>query len=392
MIEDSGSRLRRVLFALNLDSARKFGSLEEQILLLAQAFQRGSKQFIPVFCSGAEAATSEFLEAGVAIEHLDLREFTPGRLFRLAGLIRRHRAEVVHWNFYEPLKNPYLWPLSLLAPGVSHYFTDHISRGSLTALRRSPLKRAGKSLLYKRYEKVLCISDFVLNDLNGGIESNDSVQRCTYFINTDRFRPDPERRKALRAGVADDRFVILLVAQLRKEKGVAVALQALRELPPSAELWVVGEGEEMIPLQALQRELGLCDRVRFVGPQRHVESYMQAADCLVCPSLWAEAAGLVILEAQACGLPVVASRIGGIPEFIDEGKTGLLVPPGNAEALARALQLVQNDESTRVAMGAAAREFAVKRFAADTHLSDFLDFYRTPEMVVQHAQFARRTT
>ncbi len=130
-------------------------------------------------------------------------------------------------------------------------------------------------------------------------------------------------------------------------------------------------------LQALAGELGVRNRVRFLGLQSRVEPFMQAADCFVCPSRWAEAAGLVNLEAQACGLPVVAVRIGGIPEYVAEGRTGLLFPPEDPVGLARSVrQLLDCPEECR-AMGRRARESAVMHFSPTARLDDFLELYWT---------------
>jgi glycosyltransferase involved in cell wall biosynthesis len=92
--------------------------------------------------------------------------------------------------------------------------------------------------------------------------------------------------------------------------------------------------------------------------------------------VWAEAAGLVNLEAQACGLPVVASRIGGIPEYVLDGKTGLLFEPGDAAALARLVRRLIDDPDERRAMSAAARAWAVERFSPQARLPELLDLYR----------------
>ncbi len=320
-------RLRRVLFVLSLDPAGKFGSLEEQTFTLARSFRDRGSLFLPVYLRPLDAeSASQYAREGLEAEGLDLVSFRLGTLRRLLALIRRHRIEIVHWNFYHPLFNAYLWALSALKPGIEHYFTDHISRPGPGG--RRGWKSRLKGILVARYRKVLCISDFVLAHVRES--AGPRAGRIHYFINTDRFRPDPSVRHEVRRtlGVGEE-FVALAVAHLIKDKGIDVALRALSQRPEGVVLWVVGRGPEQGRLEALAGELGLGDRVRFLGPQRHVEPFMQAADCALCPSVWAEAVGLVNLEAMACGLPVVASRIGGIPELIADGRTGILFPPGD---------------------------------------------------------------
>jgi glycosyltransferase involved in cell wall biosynthesis len=124
-------------------------------------------------------------------------------------------------------------------------------------------------------------------------------------------------------------------------------------------------------------ELGVAKRVIFHGPQQHVESYMQAADCFVCPSLWAEAAGLVNLEAQSTGLPVIASNIGGIPEYVADGETGLLFPAGDTTELTERIHRVMTDALLRERLGRSARRFMEGHFSPDARLDDLVAAYHS---------------
>jgi glycosyltransferase involved in cell wall biosynthesis len=226
------------------------------------------------------------------------------------------------------------------------------------------------------YRKALCVSQFVEESL-AQERCWPQVQTCLHYINTDRFRPDAEVRRSLRRKFGcENNFVILAVGHLIKEKGFDVAIRALAELPANAVLWVVGTGAEIAKLQDLSCELGLMDRVMFFGQQVEVQPFMQAADCLVCPSVWAEAAGFVNLEGLSTGLPVVASRIGGIPEYVDDGQTGLLFPPGDYHALAKLLRRLQDAPAERTRLGEVGRATAVQRFSIANRIGRVLDQYR----------------
>jgi hypothetical protein len=123
--------LPRVLYAIGLDPMSKFGSLEEQIIHLAQAFEVSGSLFHPLFiCREAAREGNPFQELGIEIECLDLRSFSWSRLVRLSQLISQHKISLVHWNFTELLRNGYLWWLTILHPSVRHCYTDHISRTS----------------------------------------------------------------------------------------------------------------------------------------------------------------------------------------------------------------------------------------------------------------------
>ena len=368
--------LQRVMYAISLDPSRKFGSLEEQILTLAIAFRQRGGLLLPLFSTRPDSERAiGFREAGVEVAFLDLERFRFRTLGRLLRLVSHHKIEVVHWGLLPPLHNPYLWTLTLLRPWVRHFFTDHNSR--LHPIPGPPPQpiRAIKRLLLRRFSRVVGVSGFVHECLDRQkVWSNCST--CLHFINTDRFRPDPEVGRQVKAGLGDEgRFVALVVGQLIPEKGIDILLRAVPLLPPIATVWVVGDGAYTRAFQALAVELGVADRVRFLGSQANVSTFMQAADCLVCPSVWAEAAGLVNLEGQASGLPVIASRIGGIPEYVADDRTGLLVPPGDHVRLAAALCRLIEDANLLRQLGQAARLHAVEHFSADARLKEYLALY-----------------
>jgi glycosyltransferase involved in cell wall biosynthesis len=367
----------RVLYAVALDPSLKFGSMEEQIIRLTKSFKIHGSTFNPLFiCPEGVLGGAAFQEAGVEVECMDLRTFRWSQLARLSRLITRRQVTIVHWNFTEMLRNSYLWWLTLLHPSVRHWYTDHISRESGIQQSSSGVKKFLKRLLLRRYEKVLCVSQFVLDDLRSQKLSSELIL-SRHFINTDRFRPDETVRGELRKQLhVEGRFVLLTVAHLIKAKGIEVLIRALAELPESVVLWIVGDGEESEGLCRLCSELHLVSRVFFHGLQKNVAPFMQAADCFVCPSLWAEAAGLVNLEAAASGLPVIASRIGGIPEYVEDGRTGFLFLPGDPQELTRCVQSLYENSALYQKMSAEARAWAVEKFSTDARVLEYLDLCR----------------
>jgi glycosyltransferase involved in cell wall biosynthesis len=367
-----------VLYVLGVDPTKKFGSMEEQALTLARAFRDRGSLFLPVFMSPLDIETADQYEnEGLSVEALDLSHFRFGALRRLRQLVRRNRIEIIHWNLYDPLINIYLWLLLILNPRVRHHFTDHSSRqmagpGKDDAVNVKTILQIPLALPYSKF---LCVSDYVLAQLKK--RHRPHLERISYFVNTERFQPDAcagrEQREALGQG---PEFVGLVVAQLVKGKGVDVALRALLEVPENVVLWIIGEGPELANLQSLARELNLGPRARFLGPQRRVEPFMQAADCIICPSVWGEAMGLVNLEGMACGLPVVASRTGGIPEFVEDGKSGYLFTPGDHHELAARLVRLLRDEPGVRLLRRNCRTVALERFSAQSQLGEFLSLYQ----------------
>jgi glycosyltransferase involved in cell wall biosynthesis len=370
--------LRRVLYAIGLNPSLKFGSLEEQIFLLARAFKEHGSLFLPLFQSpfGPEARAM-YQAAGLEAGWLNLGAFDFTTLRQLMRLIHQHKIELLHWNFYRPL-NWYVWSLTILMPRLRHYLTDHNTRELPIFPPAGGLKRPLKKAWLKRYSKVLCVSDFVLECLKAeGVWSNLCCH--THFVNTERFRPNYIVRSRLRKELnVEGQFVLIVVAQLISAKGVDVVLEALSRLSNSVVLWIFGDGPEATRLRELCKALSLEVRVRFFGYQMDVSPYMQAADCLVCPTVWAEAAGLVILEGLACGLPVIASAVGGIPQFVEDSRTGFLFPAGDNRQLADRIHRLEGNPEACKRMGLEARSIALERFSPEKRLGEYLELYRNP--------------
>jgi glycosyltransferase involved in cell wall biosynthesis len=375
-----GAPLPRVLYLTGLDPSLKFGSLEEQILTIACVFRDRGALILPVFQAPLRGRTAaEFSRAGISAAALDLSKVRCRTLAHLLRLAAANDIGMVHWNFYHPA-NFYVWALSIFMPQLAHVLTDHNSRdldgqGQVIGTSQGWLTAQAKRLLLRRYRRILGVSEFVRSCLEQqGIWRN--ISCCRYFVNIERFRPNPAVRAAVRRGLSgDEQFVVLVVAQLIKAKGVDILLRSLASLPQHIVAWVVGEGEERESLRDLSRTLGLEQRVRFLGYCEDVSGLMQGADCLVVPSLWQEAVGLVVLEGMAAGLPVVGSAVGGIPEYIEDGHSGFLVEPGKIGELAERIGWLERDADTRRRFGERGRAVAVDRFALERRLADYLAVY-----------------
>jgi glycosyltransferase involved in cell wall biosynthesis/predicted Ser/Thr protein kinase len=155
-------------------------------------------------------------------------------------------------------------------------------------------------------------------------------------------------------GGSATRPLVLTPARLDAQKGHDVLLEAAAAVP-GARFAFAGEGPERGRLEALARELGLADRVLFLGRREDVPQLLAAADVFVLPSLY-EGSSLAVLEAMAAGTPVVSSAIGGTDELVEDGESGLLVPPGDSEALAAALRKLLGAPGLGRRLAARARE------------------------------------
>jgi len=370
-------RLRRVMYAIAMNPDR-FASLDEQVFQLTRAFQEREEFFLPLFICGHRTGNPPIYEAaGLRAECLDLHHFRLRTLWQLVRLIHRNRIELIHWSFTQPLTNPYLWALTILVPGLTHYFIDQTSRPLPLSPPATGIKRKFKQLLYRRYAKVFGVSQYVTDHLREHGCSSE-LSTCHQFLNTDRFKPDAAARSMYREEFgAGKEFVVLVVAYLVPAKGVDVAIKAMARVPDGVKLWIVGGGEESDRLKELARSLQATERVKFFGHQSNIQRFMQAADCFVCPSRWGEAAALVNLEAQASGLPTIGSDVGGNPEYILDGQTGFIFPTENDEQLAAKIRQLYENPDVQAVMQREARAWA-ENFSHVRRMEGLLKLYRAP--------------
>lgn len=199
-------------------------------------------------------------------------------------------------------------------------------------------------------------------------------------VDTDRFVPGPAATEVRqRLGGVDGSPLVGILGRLDPEKGIDVVVDAVSRLP-GVRLAVVGAPHD--PDTAYrdrvrcQAEALLGDRVCFVPPTDDVVGVLRALDVLVSAS-WAEPYGLTVVEAQACGVPVVATAAGGVPEIVDDGRTGVLVTPGDADAMAAAItRLLPPDSVERAKVVAAARADVVERHSLDQYADRWASLYR----------------
>jgi glycosyltransferase involved in cell wall biosynthesis len=172
--------------------------------------------------------------------------------------------------------------------------------------------------------------------------------------------------------------VLITIGRLSPEKDHAALLNACAALNRQGLAWrllVLGEGRQRQALEQLSADLGLQAQVYWAGNQSPVFPWLAHADIFVLPSRW-EGVSMALLEAMACGLPVVATAVGGTPEVVLEGQTGLLAPPGDSDALAQALAALLRDPSRRHTLGAAGRARLAEEFSIDRTLERLEDLYR----------------
>jgi glycosyltransferase involved in cell wall biosynthesis len=184
---------------------------------------------------------------------------------------------------------------------------------------------------------------------------------------------------AVRGSGHDHRRRVVFAGRVVRPKGVAVLLRAARAI--DGEFLICGDGRALPAMRRLAARLGLQERVTFAGWLGPAQLARELADASVVaiPSLWPEPFGLVGIEAQAAGRPVVASATGGVSDWLEHGRTGIGVPPGDARALAAALSELLSDPDRQDAMGAAGRSAVGARFTEERHVEALFDAYEAAQ-------------
>lgn len=244
--------------------------------------------------------------------------------------------------------------------------------------RRNPILRWINRRTMRRAKRVIAISNALARFVSE-VEGIEAGRIVTIHYGLDPLAAPHANRAAARAELGCDGSgpVVGFFGRLVRQKGVDILLRAfarVRRLFPAARLVIVGDGEERPGLEALARDLGLASVASFAGWIEDAPRLMAACDLIAMPSRW-EGFGLVALEAMSAARPLAASRVSALPEIVMEGKTGLLVPPEDPDALAEAVSYLLADPARAAAMGRAGYERLVHDFSVEKMVRATLDVY-----------------
>lgn len=319
----------------------------------------------------------QLLADGFVVEHLHRQPgIDRGCARRLKSFADRHQADILHAHQYTPffqamLSRGFLGRRPVLFTEHGRHFPDHPSR------KRNVVNR----LLLNRRDRLVGCGESVRQALihNEGLPA-DRVEVVYNGVDLQSLASgDASRRNALRAsfGFCESDFVAIQVARLHELKDHVTAIatiDAARKFNPNIKLLIVGEGDQR---EAIQNEIQQRDVDRHVvlaGSRSDIADLLTAADCFLMTSI-SEGIPLTIIEAMAAKLPVVSTAVGGIPEMVTHGESGLLSEVKDSLSLAKHLFHLSQDRALREAVAAIGREQAESRFSLDGMLSGYRDIY-----------------
>jgi len=357
--------LKRVLF---VTTALALGGAETQVVHLAIRLKSRNWDVRVISLMPPRAYVVEMQAAGVSVFSLDIKRKVPDPrpFLRLARLIRVWRPEIVHSHMVHA---------NILARIVRPLVRVPVLVCTAHTIDERGRKGSGRlrEFLY-RLTDPFC--DLTTQVSQAGLERYVRVgavprHKIRYIpngVDTERFKPNFEDHLKVRKELGVDGFVWLAVGRFDPPKDYPNMLQAFARVVhkySNTILLIAGDGPLRETMENMARELGVEKYVKFLGIRRDIPQLMNAADAYVMSSSW-EGMPMVLLEASATGLPIVATDVGGNREVVLDGITGFLVPPRNPEALAEAmLRMMDLPEEKRREMGKAARKHIEENFSLD---------------------------
>jgi glycosyltransferase involved in cell wall biosynthesis len=335
--------------------------------------------------------TMSFVAEELGVEVVGLGElhrevspfYDPVAVTRLVREIRRVRPHILHTHTAKA--GAVGRAAALLAgdarpPVVVHTFHGHVLRGYFDPIR-TQLFRETERALARHTTRLIAVGPQVRDDLvELGVAPAEQFSVIRLGIDLESRVLTQDRRAEFRRlfGIPDERFVVGWIGRMtaiKRVPDILTSFKLLLDRGVDATLCLVGDGPDREPAELQAKELGIARHVISLGYQRDVSPYYALFDAFVLPSA-NEGTPVVAIEALAAGRPVVATRVGGIPDVVTEGEDGFLVDVGDVNGIADALERLARDPELRRSFGEQGRERVVPRYRVERLVDDIDELYR----------------
>ncbi len=303
--------------------------------------------------------------------------YTLSLAVKIAQVAVDERLDVIHVHYAVPHAICAMLAMEMLTAIGRHIPVVTTLHGTdITLIGRAPGFAPAVRLGIQRSDAVVAVSEWLRKQTISALRLPDNSINVIYnFVDAEVFRPGATSVPRARFA-ADDEKILMHVSNFRPVKRVLDVIKTFAALVKDvrAKLLMIGDGPDRESALQLARELGVLDRVWFLGKQDYIQEFLPMADVLLFPSD-GESFGLAAAEAMACGVPVIAARRGGIPEVVTEGQTGFLCPVGDTEGMAEAARRILADDALHQSMAAAAREDMLRRFPPASIVPQYENLY-----------------
>lgn len=358
---------------LHLITSLEVGGAQRGLLLGLARFDQ--EKYEHVICSLMDRVQmrNQFLQTGIKVKSLGLNKKTDMvALLRLRSLIKEVRPDILH---------TYLLHSNIIGRIVGRLSDVPVIIGSERTIGQvGSLGRLLTKLTNPLTDLVEVNSHTgakaIIKDL--GVPLN-KIAVIPSGLDTDKYSVSSDRSRIRSSlGLSDKQHLVLYIGRLRPVKGVDRGLKGFKkvlEKHPTAHLALAGEGEQSRALQSLASELGIYDNVTFLGVRNDLPEILSASDSVLIPSR-NEGLPRVAIEAMAAGKPVIATEVGGTPEAIIDGVTGILVMPNDINQMGNAISHLIENVKLQKRLGAAGRKRAIQHYSVEKYISRLDCLYR----------------
>jgi N-acetyl-alpha-D-glucosaminyl L-malate synthase BshA len=294
--------------------------------------------------------------------------YTVALASKMAQVVRKHHLDLLHVHYAIPHAVSAF--IAQQMTGVPYVVTLHGS--DVHTLGADPAYQPSTRFAVEAANAVTCVTKHICQTAEQTLGIRCAIEPITNFTDPELFKPD-----ACEFRLGEEKRQLVHVSNFRPVKRVSDLVTAFAQIAddvPDVELLLIGDGPTRPEVDRLIRKFELNNRVKCPGFKRDVYQYLRCA-CAFGLSSELEGAPLSLLEAMSCGLPVVATSVGGIPEIIEDGKNGLLVPFGDLDALAEKLFAVLTDSNLAGALGSAARQTILRNHTVEKVLPCYEAIY-----------------
>ncbi|MCP4724523.1 MAG: N-acetyl-alpha-D-glucosaminyl L-malate synthase BshA [bacterium] len=293
---------------------------------------------------------------------------------KMSEVIKYNKLDILHVHYAIPHAISAYLAKQLTGGGVKIITTLHGT--DITVVGSDPAFLPVTEFGIEQSDGVTSVSKALYKSTMKEFKITKPIEVIHNFIDTDEFsrRPNPELKKRI---APNGEKILVHISNFRPVKRVDEIVRLFariqKELP--SKLMLIGDGPERGKAEQSCRDLGICDHTVFLGKQNAIPDYLSIADLLVCASE-NESFGMTILEAMSCGVPVVAYKIGGIPEIIRDGKQGYMVPNDDADSFVESCVSILSDDDLHDRMAISGVKRAGNAFSTETIIPKYEAFYR----------------
>ncbi|HXK05343.1 MAG TPA: N-acetyl-alpha-D-glucosaminyl L-malate synthase BshA [Verrucomicrobiae bacterium] len=295
---------------------------------------------------------------------------------RMAEVAESYDLDVLHVHYAIPHSISAMLAQQMLATTRRLPFITTLHGTDITLVGVDPSYFPITKFSIEKSDGITCISDYLRKETVDVFGVQNEIRVIKNFVNCDMYHPDEAKAGASAYAPAGEKLLIHL-SNFRPVKRVQDCVRILAEVRKHvpAHLLMAGDGPERSPAEHLARELKVEHHITFLGKQSHVERLIPLAHVLLMPSQL-ESFGLVALEAMACGVVPVATRVGGVPELITDSEDGFLEAPGDIAAQAARVVQLLSDDDLHYRMRKAGRWNASERFCSDKIIPQYEKYYK----------------